>query len=301
MGLLIFFDVLSALATWFRVQPHYKIKTCEVWICQYCKLCAVLKITVLVVVHVMSLYCRIKSWYNSTTMIMYILDIVLSFVECSITILIIWRSAFGNLNDWKKCLPLMTKQILKKNNKLKLFSRFCIIPLALTTISGCFWTNIVGFDTYKYFIVGDIERYYNSTLFFFYMTLIDQVRKDFRDLNSLLVDMTNNMKSRKLETKDPVRQIKVNPWTASCVIDISKAYLTIYEFTRSINRIFGWQILLLMAHAVIVMLNLLYSSVWLIGQKAFGESDVTVLLYVNITLTLWSMVSKILICVVSCL
>lgn len=293
-----FFDFLSILATWLSILPHYNVQKCKVWICTYCKICAILKIIVLLIVHVLSLYCKIKFWYNNTTIIMSILDVELSFIECSITILIVWRGAFGNLKDWKKCLSLITKQTSCKRGKWRVFVRFCVsqsIPVALIAISACFWTNIIGFDTYKYFIVGDVERYYNCALFFLYVTLVVQLRQEFIDINKLLVDMIKNMKGYVLDTKGPIKIIKLDNWTASGISEIAKTYLSVYELTRSINNIFGWQILLLIAHAVIVMLNFVYSSVWLAGQNAFEDSNVTVLLYVNITLTLWSMVSRILI------
>lgn len=289
-----FFDVLSTLATWLSIQPHYNVQKCEVWICAYCKIGSILKILVLLIAQALSFYYRIKFQYNETVFIMVLFDIQLSIIECTITILIMWSSAFESLKDWKKCLFLITKQTSCKRSKWILLVRFFVsqgVPLVLLSINGCFWTKIVGFDNYKYFIIGDVERYYNCALFFLYVSFVIQARQEFKNVNNLLIDMTKHMNGEILNARGIVRVTKLHHWSASDISEVTKAYLNNYEFARSINNIFGWKVLLMVAHAVVVMLGLLYSSVWLSGQ-VYEDSNVTVLLYMNISLTLWSMVSR---------
>lgn len=264
--------------------PHYDLKNRKVCTSIYSKIGAIIKIACLLVVHVISLHGRLQYWYGKSSIILNILDVLLFAAEGAVTVLVLWVSAFGNLKDWEKFLTLAINKTYRKGELQKYLLFFFVAqlcPLALIAVNGWVWTNSIGFSTYKYYLIRDVELYHNYIFFFSYINMVMVIRSEFRDANNLLIDMVKGIKTKQVEDQGRFRLIRLNQWGIDDITRMATTYRTIYEATESINNIFGWEILFFMGHTACVMLNLLYTSVWLVDRDVFEDDDKAALLCMN--------------------
>lgn len=268
-------NVCNKMGTWFNLQPHFSLKELKASTCIYCKIGTILKIIFLLLVHAISLKGRMLFWYRQSNLIMMVLEVFVFSFETSITIIILGISTYGKMKDWEKCLSFGAHTIFRKEYLRKQLIMFAVIQcllMVLTGINGWIWTETLGFNVYKYYIIRDLERYHTHMLFFMYVSLVYHIKGEFAAVNELLVDMVNKMKIK--ETRPQSTEfIKLVHGSANDIRQISKVYRNMYDVMCSLNNIFGWQMLFLIGYASAAILNLLYTSVWLMEQNMCEDSS----------------------------
>lgn len=286
------FNFITVIGIWLNLHPHYDFKKKKVTTCKFCKIGVILKLLCLLVAHVVSLAGRLQFWYRKSNIILDVLSYMLFIIEGSTTALVLWMSAFGDLKKWEKFLSIALKQTSHKN-----YWRFIILnffgqcfPIVLIAMNGWLWTDTMGFDTYKYYLIRDAETYHNYVWCFFYINLAINIKNEFKEVNNLLVDITRGMKSDQVINNLQVRFTKRNHWRVEVISQLTKRYQTLYEATESVNNTVGWVILFFMAHTVFVLLYLLYTSIWLLHQDMFKDGDITALLCMNAAVAISRMV-----------
>lgn len=260
---------------------------------------AIIKITCLLVVHVISMIGRLEYWYGKGSKIFYILDVLDFVTEGAITVLMLWISAFGNLKDWESFFSLGANKTNRKDELRKYLLVFVFaqcFPLALIAVNGWVWTNSIGFSTYKYYLIRDVGMYYTYICFFAYISTVIMVKNEFKEVNNLLVDMVRGLKTKQLGEEGRIRFIKLNQWRISDIAQLKTTYRTIFEITESINNIYGWQILFFMGHTASVLLSVLYISVWLVDKDMFEDDDRLALLCMNAVMFVSTTVSTLILC-----
>lgn len=128
--------------------------------------------------------------------------------------------------------------------------------------------------------------YHNYVFFFFYVNMVSNVANELKDANDFLIEVINGTNTKQARDSRKIKFIQLNSWSTDDITQLTKRYRTIYEATESINNIFGWEILFFIGHAATVLLNLLYTSVWLMDQDIFESDDITALLCMNAVVAL---------------
>lgn len=268
------------MGTWLNLHPHYDLEKGTVSTCIFCKISVILKITCLLVVHVASLNGRLEFWHNKGSLILNVLSVCLFTFEGAVTVVFLWMSTFGNMKDWKMFLSLVANQIVNKNAMKKYILLFFIgqcFPITLIAINAWTWVNTVGFSIYKFHLVRDVAMYHNAC--FFYINLVLIVKIELNKVNSLLNDTA--METEQTVNKRVVSYIKPNNLKVRDIVELSKTYRNIYEAIKSINNIFGWEILFFTGHAACELLKVLYTSIWFIDQDVMRDDYVTAVHFMN--------------------
>lgn len=289
------FTVINVTGTWLNLHPHYNVENGKVSTCFFCKISVVLKITCLLVVHIVSLNGRLEFWHKKGSVIINVLNLLLFVVEGGITVLLLWKSAFGNMKDWEKFFSVASKQTGRKSALRKFVLSFFLgqcFPIVLIVINGCIWTNTVGFSTYKYYLVRDVEMYHSYVLCFFYVNLVVSVQNELKGVNNLLSEIAKKMQTDQVDNDQQISFIKLNRSGDGDITQITKTYQNIYEATESINNIFGWEVLFFIGHAACATLKLLYTSVWLADQNVFQDEYKTPLHCMNAVMAISIMVNN---------
>lgn len=254
-----------------------------------------MKITCLIIVHIISLNGRLEVWNRKNSTILNILEVMLFAVEGGITVLVLWLSAFGSLKDWENFLALIIKQMFLKN-KLRKFIVLFIVCMCFSTsliiTNGWIWATTIGFHNYKYYIVRDAEMFHNYAFFLFYVYIVVSVNNELKEVNDLLHEVVNGTEIKQEDNARKIIFIKLNHWSHNDMTQLTKRYRIIYEATESINTIFGWEILFFIGHAGVVLLNLLYGSVWLLDHGIFDDDETTALLCISAVVCLSTTVSN---------
>lgn len=278
------FTAINVTGTWLNLHPHYNLENRKARTCIFCKFSVIIKITCLLVVHVISLNGRLEFWHRKGSLILNVLSVCLFVFEGAITILLLWMSTFGNMKEWEKVLSLVANQIYNKNSMKKFTLLFLLgqcFSIIIIIINGWTWVNTVGFITYKHHLVRDVVMYHNDAFFFFYINLVLIVKNDLKKVNNLLSHIVVGTKIEQTVIKRHVSSIKLENLKVTDIAELAKTYRSIYEATKSINNIFGWKILFFIGYATCVLLKVLYTSIRFLNQNAIRDNYVTAVHFMN--------------------
>lgn len=277
------------------ITPHYNIITGKVWTCIMCKIVTVLEILALVIVKAMCFLPGSEFSGNKGSRVIWILlEIFLDGMEIGSTVSILVGGAFGSMGHWKNILQFCTNRSYFKNIPL-IFAVIILIPL-ITSVPGVYtWIAILGFETYKYNIVRDIQRYHALIAFLYNMLCLVMVKRGFKRFNDRLIQVINEVKTTDRILKQ--KKLKGTKIKLRTLFDIQRQYRSfgkLCEIVKGLNHSSGWHNLFNTGHSAALILRSLYLLVNLMESKANENSkttDSTALLAISAALAFGIVVS----------
>lgn len=261
------FKILLILASVLSISPCYKSIKGEI---SRPRFLPKFTASFLITTYILSLVGNINGNYPLMSIPQMFVDIISSLMRIILAVTIVILSQF-HYAEWRDMFILLQevtvnidcKEPCAQTNVRKITIEIILIHIAVLlkfTWNCVVWTCNVGFQLYSYYIFRDIAEYYSSVCVFLLVHLILVIKHRYKYLNNKLkVSITDwkykniktisawseiNCTRSMLEYEDGLRKLHINYRKLGKVVEI-------------ISKIFGYQILLLLATSVVIFLEAL--------------------------------------------
>lgn len=188
-----------------------------------------------------------------------ILDTITVITESLVACVIIFMSAFGNVEEWEKLLNY-TCDNAKKLFTLKirvLYVCSTLLPIIIAISKALIWGRYIGYGLYHYYIFSDVVMYHAHTLINIYLVMTYMTWMAFKQLNNHLTEIIEGVQiTQKITTKFPSRS------TTESIRQLKASYRFMYGLVVSQNNIFGFAAVALTGYATMVILKTFYVIVY---------------------------------------